>query len=155
YQTVNDSVTIGGSNLTHDIAVPVDGACTAPGYQLQFSAPVFAETFDATTTPAGGAGGKPATGGPAVDDPGARGNPTGGTGGFAIADSDNAGQGTTTDTDLITPVFDLSAVPAPQLSFNSDFRDVGADDLTDVDFSTDGGTTWTNAYHQVDSRRGP
>ena len=30
-----------------------------------------------------------------------------------------------------------------------------AEDFTDVDVSIDGGTTWTNVYHQVDSRRGP
>jgi N-acetylneuraminic acid mutarotase len=41
------------------------------------------------------------------------------------------------------------------LRFNSDFRDLGSEDFTDVDVTTDGGTTWTNVYHQVDSRRGP
>jgi N-acetylneuraminic acid mutarotase len=156
YQPVTELVTIGGTNLAHNFALPIDASCTAPGYRLDLSAPVFAESFDAASTPAGWTVvNNTATGSWAFDDPGGRGNLTGGTGNFAIADSDHAGTGTTTDTSLITPVLDFSAVPAPQLAFNSDFRDVGSEDFTDVDASLDGGKTWTNLYHQVDSRRGP
>jgi N-acetylneuraminic acid mutarotase len=56
---------------------------------------------------------------------------------------------------MVTASIDLSAVPTPFLRFNSDFRDVGSEDFTDVDVSIDGGTTWTNVYHETVSRRGP
>jgi hypothetical protein len=155
YQVVTRAVTVGAGNTTANIAVPVAAGCTAPGYHGALSDPLLTETFDGTTAPAGWTVVNRGTGGWAFDDPGARGNLTGGTGGFAIADSDHAGSGTTTDTDLVTPSLDFSALPAPQLSFNSDFKDTGSEDFTDVDFSTDNGASWTNVYHQTDSRRGP
>jgi hypothetical protein len=156
YQTVTANVAVGTGDKTQNFSAPVGADCTAPGYTQSVSAPIFSETFDAATAPAGWTV-TTATSSPgwAFDDPGARGNLTGGEGGFAIADSDHAGQGSTTDTTLVTPVLDFSTALSPQLSFNSDFRDIGSDDFTDVDVTTDGGTNWRNLYHQVDSRRGP
>jgi subtilisin family serine protease len=146
---------VGSTPVTQDIALEINPAtCNAPGYALDT---FLSEDFDDPTTPAGWTVVKRNASGAqwAFDDPGGRDNLTGGTGGFAIADSDFAGSGTTTDTDLITPVLDLTGVAAPMLRFNSDFRDIGSEDFTDVDVTTDGGATWTNVYHQVDSRRGP
>ena len=59
------------------------------------------------------------------DDPGERGNNTGGTGGFAILDSDLYGydfeyEGRQ-DTELTSPVVDLTGVAEPAIGFNSDF----------------------------------
>jgi subtilisin family serine protease len=147
-------VVVGSSPVTQDIALTVAAACTAPGYAKPS---YLTESFDAGGLPAGWSVVKRnATGGEwAFDDPGGDGNLTGGEGAFADADSDSAGSGTTTDTDLITPVIDLTGVAAPALAFNSDFNHLGDEDFTDVDVSIDGGTTWTNVYHQIDSRRGP
>jgi hypothetical protein len=157
YQTKTEAVDVGGSNLTHDIALPVDPACVAPGYEVHLGPTVLAENFDTPGTPAGWTVVKrnPTGAEWRFDDPRNRGNLTGGTGGFAIADSDFGGAGTTTDTDLVSPTLDFTGAPNPVLRFNSDFRDLGNEDFTDVDVSIDGGTTWTTVYHQVDSRGGP
>ena len=66
-------------------------------------------------------------------------NNTGGSGGFAILDSDCDGL-VQDDAYLNTPSVDLSGVPSPILQFNSDYIDL--DSVADVDLSTDGGTTW-------------
>ena len=34
YQVVHDTVAIGGTDATHNVAVPVTPDCTAPGYTL-------------------------------------------------------------------------------------------------------------------------
>lgn len=90
------------------------------------------------------------------DDPAGRGNLTGGAGGFAIIDSDfEAGM---QDTELHTPLYDLSTATAVSLTFNTDFRwYVGGDDeKADVDISTDGGTNWINVWQKTGADyRGP
>ncbi|GAA1029692.1 hypothetical protein GCM10009557_19100 [Virgisporangium ochraceum] len=154
YTASTVEVVVGTTPVTRDIELTVAADCNAPGY----SRPTYlSESFDAGTLPAGWSVVKRNAGGGEweFDDPGADGNLTGGDGAFADADSDDAGAGTTTDTDLLTPVIDLTGVSDPLLSFNSDFRDLGSEDFTDVDVSIDGGTTWTNVYHEVNSRRGP
>ncbi|GAA0945044.1 S8 family serine peptidase [Virgisporangium aurantiacum] len=154
YTASTVQVVVGSTPVTKDITLTVAAACTAPGYGKDT---FLSETFDAPTIPAGWSTVKRNAGGAQweFNDPGGDGNLTGGEGNFADGDSDEAGAGTTTDTDLITPTVNLTGVSAPVLTFNSDFRDLGSEDFTDVDVSVDGGTTWTNAYHQVDSRRGP
>jgi subtilisin family serine protease len=155
YVIKTDEVVVGSANVEHNISVPVLPACTAPGY-AESGTPVLSESFDAPSTPAGWSVVKRQNGAEwAFNDPGSRGNLTGGTGGFAIADGDHAGSGTTTDTDLITPAVDLTGVPNPIVRFNSDFRDLGTEDFADIEVSTDGGATWTTAWHQTDTRRGP
>src|SRR5262249_54154723 len=77
------------------------------------------------------------------NDPGVRGNHTGGAGAFAIVDS--AHQGTThyQDTDLISPSLSLGKTPAVQ--FGTDL--VGATNSTaTVDLSVNGGKTWANVW---------
>jgi subtilisin family serine protease len=151
-------VVVGSTPVTQDIALDVNPVtCNAPGYAVNLSDPLLSEDFNGTGTPAGWTVVKRNPSGAewAFNDPGGRGNLTGGDGGFAIADSDFAGSGTTTDTDLVTPVLNFTGVASPTLRFNSDFRDVGSEDFTDVDVTTDGGATWTNVYHQDVSRRGP
>jgi subtilisin family serine protease/N-acetylneuraminic acid mutarotase len=154
YQVKTETVVVGGSNLTHDISVPVTADCTAKGYELQLPA-LATETFDGTTAPAGWSVVNRGALGWQFNDPKATGNLTGGTGGFADADSDAAGSGTTFDSDLISPTYDLSSAAAPVLRFNSDFRDLGDEDFADISLSTDGGTTWTRVYHETASKRGP
>ncbi|PWR12121.1 peptidase S8 [Micromonospora acroterricola] len=156
YRTVTRDVVVGAGAATADITVPVEAACAAPGYTGSFGTPLLSESFEGADTPAGWAvRNRTGDGGWAFTDLGERGNLTGGTGNFAIVDSDRLGSGRTQDTDLVTPTVDLSAAPAPVLRFHSDWRAVGVSDAADVDVSTDGGTTWTNVWHQTSSRRGP
>ncbi|WP_084557964.1 S8 family serine peptidase [Hamadaea tsunoensis] len=155
YSTTTTSVTLAAAAKTVNLALPVAADCTAPGYAVNFSSPLLSQSFDATTTPAGWTvANATATGGWQFNDPGARGNLTGGTGGFAIADSDKFGSGTTIDTSLVTPVVDLTGQSLPYLKFNSDYRSF-SNSFSDVDVSTDG-TTWTNVFHEsTTSVRGP
>ncbi|HYN94008.1 MAG TPA: carboxypeptidase regulatory-like domain-containing protein [Pilimelia sp.] len=154
YRTVTVPVPAGGEPV--DVAVPVAQACTAPGYAPAFRAPVLTESFDGGTAPAGwSVVNRTPSGGWQFDDPGGRGNLTGGTGGFAIIDSDDLGSGNTQDSDLVTPPLDLSASADPYVRFNSDWRAVGTTNIADVDVSRDGGTTWANVWSHNASRRGP
>jgi subtilisin family serine protease len=149
-------VVVGDGAVTQDITLEVNAVtCNAPGYRVNLSDPVLSEEFSSGSLPAGWEVVNNGAGGWAFNDPGGQGNLTGGSGGFADADSDAAGSGTTVDTYLVTPTLDLSGVATPSLSFNSDFRDLLVEDFTDVDVSVDGGATWTNAYHQEASLRGP
>ncbi len=89
------------------------------------------------------------------NDPGGRGNHTGGSGGFAIIDSDHDGSGNSQDSSLVSPVTDLSSVTAPVIQFANDYYGF-INQAGSVDYTTDGGTTWTNVWqHTTDSVRGP
>jgi len=154
YQTVTQDVTIGTGNLTHNIAVPANlVACTAPGYG---PSSVLSERFDGTTTPAGwSVVERRRPNGWAFNNPGNRSNLTGGTGNFAIIDSDALGSGNSQDADLIAPPLDFSGATEPHLRFNSDYRALTSS-IADIDVSTDGGTTWVNIWRQTTTdRRGP
>ncbi|SCF15242.1 Serine protease, subtilisin family [Micromonospora viridifaciens] len=156
YQTVTKDVVVGSSNVTHDVAVPVaaNSCTTAPGYR-NGSDGVY-ETFDGTTVPAGWSLVDNQGNGQVwqFNDPGKRGNLTGGTGNFAILDSDKYGSGNRQDAALVSPVVDLTDVAAPVIRFNQDFRQLSSN-KADVDLSLDGGTTWTNVLRQSTSARGP
>ncbi|WP_203857887.1 S8 family serine peptidase [Plantactinospora mayteni] len=156
YRPVSTEVAVGTGSKTVNISAAVLSACTAAGYTAAISDPLLSQSFDGASAPDGwSVVNRTDKGGWAFDDPGARGNLTGGTGSFAVIDSDDLGSGNTQDTDLVTPALDLSAAGAPLLRFNSDWRAVGISDTADVDVSTDGGSTWTNVWHQTVSRRGP
>ena len=156
YQPVTTELALGAAATTANIEVPVDPGCTAAGYRASLSEPLLSESFDDTTTPDGWSVENRTDGGGWVfEDLAGRGNLTGGTGGFAIVDSDQLGSGNDQDTDLRTPVLNLSGASAPVLRFNSDWRAVGFTDTADIDVSTDGGGTWVNIWHQSNSRRGP
>ncbi|MEU8298716.1 S8 family serine peptidase [Micromonospora sp. NPDC048909] len=156
YQTVTKEVVVGSGNKTLNVAVPVETtACTtAPGYT--FGSDGEYETFDGTTTPAGWSVVDHADSGQVwkFTDDGNRGNLTGGTGNFAMIDSDNYGPGGDQDTSLVSPVVNLTDVTAPVVRFNQDFNWLG-DDRADVDLSVDGGATWTNVLRQAADARGP
>ena len=156
YQTVTKEVVVGSGNATANVAVPVDTTVctTAPGYTTGSDGEY--ETFDATTTPAGWTVVDNAGSGQVwkFTDDGDRGNLTGGTGNFAMIDSDDYGAGSSQDTSLVSPVVDLTGVTAPVIRFNQDFNQLD-DDTADVDLSIDGGTTWTNVLRQETDVRGP
>ncbi|WP_018254635.1 S8 family serine peptidase [Salinispora mooreana] len=157
YQAATREVPVGSDATTVDLAVPVDAACTAAGYNGNYGDPLLTEDFADTTTPEGwSVVNRTEDGGWTFEDLGGRGNLTGGSGGFAIIDSDALGAGgKSQDTDLVSPTLDLSETDAPVLRFNSDFWALGNGDSADIDVTTDGGETWTNVWHQTSSLRGP
>lgn len=153
YLPATEDVAVGSTDATHDIAMLVDvGACTALGYTINTDGD--SEGFD---------GGLPAgwsiednVGNGDVwvfDDPGDRGNLTGGDGPFAMIDSDYYGPDDNQDSSLVTAPYDMSAVDSPALSFAQDYFNLG--DTGDVDVSIDGGSTWQTVLHQTADRRGP
>jgi len=142
------------SDVVQDFALEADlGACVAPGYEAVVAPTPLATTdFDA---------GIPGTwtvvnnGGSCVwtdTDPEGRTNLTGGSGTFAIADSDNCGSGTTMDTELQTPVFNAAPYDALWIEYKNDYYDLGSTAEVDVY----NGTDWTNVEAMSgSSQRGP
>ena len=158
YQVVTDSVVVGASNTVHNVDVPIQASCTAPGYQFNFT-PALTQDFNSGVTPPGWqvTDNVPTPIGEvwAFNDPGGRGNLTGGTGAFAVLDSDHFGPNHTQDSSLVSPSINLSTAATPIVRFNEDYLAWPQDTNIDVDVSTDGGTTWQNAFHNLASRRGP
>ncbi len=129
---------------THDVALAADGyACTAPGYEERDRVVEYTETFDPDTAPPGWSvvdhvGNDQVWRFPHDDR-----NRTGGEGNFASVFSPLYGPDGRQDTDLLSPVIDLTGVDMPALWFKTDYSsdaDVG------VDLSIDGGATWTNVW---------
>ncbi|MEI7058990.1 S8 family serine peptidase [Nocardioides sp. CCNWLW239] len=147
YRDLNQQVELTSAGKNLDLAVPVDDTCTAGGYAWRTDA--TQTDFDA---------GKPEgwtvvdhNGKRALwrfDDPRKHGNLTGGSGGFAVADSIYAGA----DTSLVSPMLDFSDYDAPAVRFREDFRYLGGE-TADVDVSIDGGQTWQNVRRQRSSSR--
>ena len=158
YRVVTDQVVVGTTDVTHNVAIPVQAACTAPGYTLNRHL-VFNEPFSGATFPPGWTVVDNIGEGHVwqINDPEGQPNNTGGDGNFADINSDFYGGGNTQNTELISPTIDLSSVGSPILRFHNNyiaspfFPQVG-----DVDVSIDAGTTWTNVWHhEGDSVPGP
>jgi N-acetylneuraminic acid mutarotase len=147
YQQAQQSVQTGTSSLTQDFSVPVNAdSCSALGYHLDHTGNT--ETFDGSTVPAGWSvvNASSSNGGWEFDDPGNLTNMTGGSGNFAVAYSDIVG--VSEDTELVSPVTDMSADTSPYLEFDSDlFGWFG--DTENIDVSTDGGQTWTSVWQSL------
>ncbi len=93
----------------------------------------------------------------AFNDPGNRGNLTGGSGGFAIADNDHAGPAATNmNTEMRTVPFNLANYSQCFVGFKSDFYNY-LNEIADVDVSRNGNAgPWSNVWHQAGvSARGP
>lgn len=78
------------------------------------------------------------------NDPAGRGNLTGGTGPFAIADSDYAGE-VAVDTSLVTPELHFGDFTNIVLEFKTDFLPASGYESAAVEYSLDG-TTWSQAW---------
>lgn len=88
------------------------------------------------------------------DSPGGRANLTGGSGTYAAVDDDIHGSSILTDTELITPEFDLSDVNGPLLEFKTDFVFYESE-VVDVDVSTSGAFgPWSNIWTRNDTYNG-
>jgi hypothetical protein len=87
-----------------------------------------------------------------------RGNLTGGTGNFAIADSDYAGH-IAMNTELRTPPINMSSLSSVILKFKTDFRyySGSGNEVADVDVSVNGAAgPWTNVWRKTGGDyRGP
>ncbi|MFH0952774.1 MAG: carboxypeptidase regulatory-like domain-containing protein [Verrucomicrobiota bacterium] len=90
------------------------------------------------------------------NDPGNRGNLTGGDGVFAVVDSDLAGPTTSVDTAMNTESFDCSAYGEVVLEFKMDYFDYEVEHA-EIDVSTNGAAgPWVNVWAQSGSDlRGP
>ena len=109
--------------------------CNAPGYTPDISG--LFENFDGGVLPAGWTVINDSTGGNGIyptewvvvegSDPCGdySGNMTGGTGPFAVANSDCPGFDVVLDTQLITPSVDFSGLSLATIRFNQDFRVAG------------------------------
>ncbi|MCA9977114.1 MAG: DUF11 domain-containing protein, partial [Anaerolineales bacterium] len=82
-------------------------------------------------------------------------NLTGGDGYAAEANADDCGSGTSMNTELRTPFFNLTGATSPLLIYRYDYRDHDVADQGTVDISVDGGATWINLVTYLVSDRGP
>ncbi|MEU4092893.1 carboxypeptidase regulatory-like domain-containing protein [Streptomyces sp. NPDC026673] len=150
YRPLVKQVTVGGADQELRLALPADTWATGnPAYTLKVDT-LDTQPFDsAAGAPEGwSVADAPGTAhGWAFDDPGGRGNNTGGSGGFAVADNDHAGWDTALDTRLISPVYDFGGQGDPALAFDTDYEG-SAEQSGDVDVTDDGGRTWTTVWHQ-------
>ena len=128
-------------------------ACSMPWAQTFFGP----QTFDAASTPAGWSIDDAQGNGQVwrFDDHGVRGNLTGGSGGFAVINSDAYGSAGAQNTALRMPVLDLSGNASVVLEFKTDYRDLASDpEVADVDVSLNG-SDWTNVWRRTADYRGP
>ncbi|MCB9136108.1 MAG: carboxypeptidase regulatory-like domain-containing protein [Anaerolineales bacterium] len=156
YLLLTEEILVEG-NLTHDFAMIVDAvACIAPGYVFNG----MRQGFDEGTLPFGW-GVKDNIDDHEVpevwlfDDPGGRGNLTGGIGLFAIMDSDYFGTTITVtaqqDSSLVTPFMDFTDLEHVYLTFDTDFKvwdGNSTNEKAQVDVSIDGGENWINVWQR-------
>ncbi|MPZ86323.1 MAG: galactose oxidase [Actinophytocola sp.] len=150
YRTKDVTVAVGRSDVTADVDVPVDAeeCAAAPGYGYDYDGVATDFAGWTGTAPQDGWTVTDAEGNGqtwAFDDPGGRGNLTGGEGEFATLDADAYGPAHGYDTALVSPPVDLSAQDDPVVGFRSDYRSASRSRIS-VDLSTDGGTTWTSIW---------
>ena len=140
--------------MTHDVDVPGrPDTCTAPGYARTGG---LHEDFESSRTTDRWSVEDLADNGQtwAFGDLGGRGNLTGGSGRFAIVDSDHYGRDGTQNTALVSPSVDLGDAEEPVLEFATDFRRYWSTSA-EVDVSVDGGETWSNVWRDFDGQAGP
>ncbi|MFC1407370.1 MULTISPECIES: carboxypeptidase regulatory-like domain-containing protein [Streptacidiphilus] len=155
YQQTTTDVTVGTAGVARDVSVPVDAyTCSAAGYHLSYDGAT--QTFDSTSTPSGWsvANATGTTYGWEFDNPEKNQNNTGGSGNFAIATSLNYGPAGNEDTELTTPVTDLSKDSSPYLQFDSNLLG-GFYDQQSADLSVDGGATWTSVWSKTGDAGAP
>ena len=161
YVAGGGAVVIAGAPVVADWSLIVEALCNAPGYAPgSYGPPVLSESFDAGVIPAGwtvqtvsGASWQVYTGG----DPCGQfdGNRTGGSGPYAILNSDCDNNGFEDNSSLVTPPVDLSASANAAVRWANDFIESGYGSHAYVDVTTDGGTTWTTVWQAASDVPGP
>ncbi|MCX5093886.1 carboxypeptidase regulatory-like domain-containing protein [Streptomyces sp. NBC_00365] len=153
YQSLVRKVAVKDADQSLGLALPVDTwAGGNPAYTLKVNT-LDTQSFDSAAQAPKGWSVVDVAGtghGWAFDDPGGRGNNTGGSGGFAVADNDHVGWDTALDTLLVSPVYDLRHEGVPELAFSNDYEG-SAEQTGDVQVTADGGKTWTTVWHMDDA----
>ena len=126
---------------------------------------LLTEDFEGTFPPAGWTVANTTTGcnPPGVPDwtntdPGANTNLTGGSGLFATADSDACGSSSVMNAQMWSAPLDFTGLTNPMVSYYTDYNDLStgsATEIADLDYSTDGGATWSNILSWDEDHRGP
>jgi Carboxypeptidase regulatory-like domain len=146
YQSQQVQLSVGGTDMTRNFALTVDtAACTAPGYGWGGLDESFGAAAGATAPT-----GWTVTGtrsGWRFDNPGGRPPASGGDDKFAVADS--AATGMLIDSELTSPVVDLTGQSAPHLIFDSAYYAGRGDSAATVELSTDGGHRWTTVWRHT------
>jgi hypothetical protein len=160
YEGESRPITPGPSDVLAHFGLEVNaGTCDALGY-ARLSAPLGAESFEGAFPPAGwtvetsttGCAGEP---GWSNADPLLRGNLTGGTGAFAVADADQCGPEVQMSTTLTSPPIDLSTLAADEgleIAFAQDLLTLPG---TSARVEVFDGATWHVVANQTSDRRGP
>ncbi|MFF7677645.1 carboxypeptidase regulatory-like domain-containing protein [Actinacidiphila glaucinigra] len=147
YEAVSKKITVGDSAQTVGIAVPADSwTANTPGYRVDVTGTT--EPFDATDAPPTGwkvVDAEDTTGGWQFDDPGDRGNHTGGDGAFAVIDSDHFGGGAVQDSSLLSPVYDFTGKNDPEVAFSTEYKQYGGQSAA-LEATSDGGEHWTRVW---------
>jgi hypothetical protein len=146
-------------DVTAHFGLELDGTCSALGY-ARGSATLLTENFDGAFPAAGWTVSNTTTGCSGTPewtnlDPGGRGNLTGGTGGFAIADSDQCGSSVGMATILTSPVLDLShftGADSLEITFNQDLFTLPG---TEARIEVWNGFSWVAVATQTVDGRGP
>lgn len=148
YGALSKTIHIGHAPQFVTLAMTADPwEATAPGYAVHLTGTT--ETFDSTTsTPQGWSivNAANTTGGWEFDDPGQRGNDTGGDGAFAIVDSNHFGWTSHQNSELISPVYDFTADALPEVAFNTMFLLNPVRQTIEIEATDDGGATWTTVW---------
>ncbi len=153
-------ITPGATTVTAHFGLEVNtGTCDALGYREERVA-LAAESFEGVFPPEGWTVEHATTGcigNPEWTnlDPAMRGNLTGGTGGFAIADADQCGPEVLMSTTLTSPPIDLSALGDSEglsISFNQDLFTLPG---TQARIELWDGAAWVLVANQTSDARGP
>ncbi|MCP9967486.1 S8 family serine peptidase [Actinomadura madurae] len=153
YEPTAAWVDVGTTDQTADLSLIVAIECTAPGYHV---------VQNGTTEPFTRARprgwtvtnvdphypGYDARPGWVYDNPAKRPNKTGGSGGFAIVDSDHSGQSHVQNTFLTSPTVNMTGRKNPAIEFAHDLRPA-VNSTAAVDLSVDGGRTWATVWHDA------
>ncbi|MBO2446585.1 S8 family serine peptidase [Actinomadura barringtoniae] len=151
YDPATREIKLGEAAQTLDVGLTVRLACDAKGYQVKRDGSV--EAFGTGRLPKGW---KVTNVDPRIphysyqpgwvfNDPGKRGNHTGGSGTFAVVDSLHTGAGHVQDTYLTSPSYNLSKRTKATIEFSNDLKPA-INSTTSADVSLDGGRTWTNVW---------
>jgi hypothetical protein len=119
YRTVSPVSAVAEVDAVRDVLVPIDAeSCTAAGYRPVYRQVRLSQSFDAATVPPGWT----VSSGWRFDDPRGRGNRTGGTGGFAVADNQ---AGIVSQAKLNAPAISVAGLANPYVRFRSDVTHAG------------------------------
>ncbi|MFG2479761.1 carboxypeptidase regulatory-like domain-containing protein [Streptomyces fagopyri] len=148
YEPAEQTVTVGRRPVGRSFALTADpDAATAVGYTLEREGTM--ESFDSNTSAPQGwtvANASGTDNGWQFDDPIQRGNATGGSGSFAVVESDNWPIGPHQDSQLISPVYDFSGSESAELDFKTAYLYNPNNQRMSVDVTTDGGASWQTAW---------